>query len=834
MILAGKEKAPNTPTGTLIVCPLAVLSVWKEQIRAHVKHGVLRTIVYHGARRGEQAELMSKADIVLTSYTTLVADFKYVLGRYTNAAHLVSDVANGFDDDTPPLQAVRADSIVSASPLAKLVWRRVVLDEAHCIRNRRSLVSQAVMLLRSQIKWCITATPIYSKVDDVFPLVRFLGIEPFCELEWWSRLISQPVRECFTVGFEHLTSILATFCLRRTKDQKVGPDRRPLLLLPPCHIHVCRTEMALEDRHYYSILYKIAQRSLSLLMASSSQQALFDESIHPTRESHEHWREARTLGSDPKVKTANVLLCLLRMRQASCHTGLIPLEVLKDLESGGLGLLSGKPTEEVLERLLAALEATLGDTCAICMGPMGNAEGRVVTVCNHVFCGVCLKQSMDAQRGDGLVTSCPLCRHHLEGGDVYPEDVVMAIEHAPDSATMTTRSAKVETLISILKKLIIGEDLQTVLISIEKGVEKRLQEEAVAHHSAGNTDGHGNAALSLSVFQKSTLPGDTVQPAVGEYSDGWSRELKSEWQIGGDSDNSEYCPIETSTEKTKYDWCGGHWSREAERAALLELERALTQPTATATALGSTFRSDDSVPRVTASSAFPLSTIHSSHWASEDTRSLHPFASSVTAARESLASRSAISTQKSHYERSNDAGLISTHQGTHEFPPSHPVTLSRMKSKSVVFSQWMALLNIVQARLEQEGIAFVRFESNMSAVRREAVVRRFQNDPSVHVMLLPLHAVGIGITLTAAINCFILDPPYNPGAQDQAVGCIHRMGQLSPVHVVIMVSVNTLEERVLALQQQKRAVSGDAPGTTAGTRNSQKIHLEDLCFLLRA
>ncbi len=159
--------------------------------------------------------------------------------------------------------------------------------------------------------------------------------------------------------------------------------------------------------------------------------------------------------------------------------------------------------------------------------------------------------------------------------------------------------------------------------------------------------------------------------------------------------------------------------------------------------------------------------------------------------------------------------------------------LSGMHSKSVVFSQWTSLLDIVQARLGEAGITSVRLDGQMNLATREMAVRAFQTDPTVHVILVSLNAGGTGITLTAATNCFVLDLPYNPAAQDQAVDRVHRLGQVSPVHIVLMVSANTIEENVLQLQERKRGVAAGAFGAVRSSEDIRKMRLDDLRVLMQ-
>jgi SNF2 family DNA or RNA helicase len=122
--------------------------------------------------------------------------------------------------------------------------------------------------------------------------------------------------------------------------------------------------------------------------------------------------------------------------------------------------------------------------------------------------------------------------------------------------------------------------------------------------------------------------------------------------------------------------------------------------------------------------------------------------------------------------------------------------------KSLVFSQWTSFLDLVEPHLREAGIAFERLDG--STIDRQGVVERFQSPEGAPVLLISLRAGGTGLNLTAADHVFLLDPWWNPAVEDQAADRAHRIGQDKPVMVYRMVARDTVEERILALQQRKR------------------------------
>ena len=147
--------------------------------------------------------------------------------------------------------------------------------------------------------------------------------------------------------------------------------------------------------------------------------------------------------------------------------------------------------------------------------------------------------------------------------------------------------------------------------------------------------------------------------------------------------------------------------------------------------------------------------------------------------------------------------------------------------KALVFSQWTSLLDLIEPALKQIGIAFTRLDG--STRDRAAVVEAFQGDGGPPVMLISLKAGGTGLNLTAADHVFLCDPWWNPAVEDQAADRAHRIGQERPVMIYRMVATDTVEERILDLQQRKRAIGEAALGDAAAAASLTR---DDLLALL--
>lgn len=155
---------------------------------------------------------------------------------------------------------------------------------------------------------------------------------------------------------------------------------------------------------------------------------------------------------------------------------------------------------------------------------------------------------------------------------------------------------------------------------------------------------------------------------------------------------------------------------------------------------------------------------------------------------------------------------------------------SSLPVKSIVFSQWTSMLNIIQHSLTKRGHKFVRLDGSMSREERAQVINEFQTDPSICVFLISMKAGGLGLNLTQASRVFLLDPWWNPATEDQAIDRVHRIGQTREVVVVRFIIAGSVEERILALQEKKRQLACGALSTPA---ERARQSLEDLQFLFQ-
>ncbi|XP_031395304.1 helicase-like transcription factor CHR28 isoform X2 [Punica granatum] len=151
--------------------------------------------------------------------------------------------------------------------------------------------------------------------------------------------------------------------------------------------------------------------------------------------------------------------------------------------------------------------------------------------------------------------------------------------------------------------------------------------------------------------------------------------------------------------------------------------------------------------------------------------------------------------------------------------------------KAIVFSQWTRMLDLLEVCLKSSSIQFRRLDGTMSVIARDKAVKDFNTLPEVTVMIMSLKAASLGLNMVSACHVLLMDLWWNPTTEDQAVDRAHRIGQTRPVTVLRLTVKDTVEDRILALQQKKRVMVASAFGEDeAGSRQS-RLTVEDLKYL---
>jgi non-specific serine/threonine protein kinase len=111
--------------------------------------------------------------------------------------------------------------------------------------------------------------------------------------------------------------------------------------------------------------------------------------------------------------------------------------------------------------------------------------------------------------------------------------------------------------------------------------------------------------------------------------------------------------------------------------------------------------------------------------------------------------------------------------------------------------------------LKELNVKYEYFDGSTAAIERERAIQSFQNDDSCRVFLISLKAGGVGLNLTAADYVYIVDPWWNPAVEQQAIDRTHRIGQTKNIFAYRMICKDTIEDKIIQLQEKKRTLAKD-------------------------
>ncbi|XP_018763631.3 transcription termination factor 2 isoform X2 [Serinus canaria] len=312
--------------GTLVICPASLIHHWKKEIERYVVFGKLRVCLYHGANRDKHAELLSGYDVVVTTYSLLSKEVP----------------ATKEEGEVPAQDHDVGSGSCPCSPLLRVAWARIILDEAHTIKNPRVQTSIAVCKLRASARWAVTGTPIQNNLLDMYSLLRFLRCSPFDEYKVWKYQVDNNTRK----GGERLSLLTRSLLLQRTKDQldSVG---KPLVSLPQRRTQLHQLKLTAEEQSVYNVLFARSRSTLQSYLKRQEQKNEdreydggnpFEKVAQEFGVSQKEFL-AGSQSASQVSSTVHVLSMLLRLRQCCCHLSLLKVALDQvNLNSEGLVL----------------------------------------------------------------------------------------------------------------------------------------------------------------------------------------------------------------------------------------------------------------------------------------------------------------------------------------------------------------------------------------------------------------------------------------------------------------------------------------------------------------
>ncbi|KAF2074869.1 hypothetical protein CYY_003824 [Polysphondylium violaceum] len=586
-------------------------------------------------------------------------------------------------------------------------WFRIVLDEAHTIKERSTRSSKAVFSLEAQIRWCVTGTPIQNKLDDLYSLLHFLRVEPYYSYSWWNQYILKPSKLRDERGFQRLKTLLSKILLRRVKDQKI--NNSPILNLPSRVISIRHDSFSKEEDEIYQELWGMAKSKFN------------------------HLFQTGTLLKN----YAHVLELLLRLRQVCDH----PLLVEKHL----------KQQRELLEQ-----------------------EDDVVS-----------QQQQQQQHK----------QQQKKSGEMEFTTLLEFIKKNPNTYTPLEIGKK-------LKK-ILGKGIkdQECTICLD-----RLETPSITHC------GH--------IFCSNCINSNLISDSPNNNNN------------SSNSSNSNSFSTPVSSKSTpKY------------KSNPLKMSSNCLTVTSPSTSPHSTPPLSPKLPRISISSPSPstdnlISAIHSISNNSNNNNKVESKYFSCPICKEKNMENDIIPVlfeSVRQLEKSNssntpkkvvdDSSWKSSTKINSMMEEMNKILKNEPDSKCLIFSQWTMMLDLIEIPLKRNDVGYVRLDGKMPQKQREIAIKKFKEDPTVKVFLISIKAGGLGLNLVAASHVFLMDPWWNPATEEQAIDRVYRIGQNKNVNVIRFLIKDSIEDRILKLQENKKNLAQDA------LQLKKQIRIEELKML---
>ncbi|KAI1951211.1 hypothetical protein LOZ57_001765 [Ophidiomyces ophidiicola] len=641
---------------TLVVAPVFLMHQWKREIEQKIKTGSqLSVYILHGDKKTTPFSILRKYDVVLTSYGTVASEF----GRREQLDLVARQTPNLYQSH--PLHS----KLSVFGEQSK--WHRVILDEAQCIKNRKTKAAQACCYIESTYRWCMSGTPMMNCIKELYSLLRFLRIGPYNHLERFNTAFSRPLqsgsRKDQHDAMKRLQALLKATLLRRTKTSKI--NGQPILQLPPKTIEKIHVVFSEDETRVYNILEA------------------------RTRSQFTNYLDAGTVGRH----YSNVLVMLLRLRQACCHPHLVKI-ARPDLaiNIGNIDLIGNAKllSNEVVTRLTQN-----GDVeCPVCIDAVDNAI--IFFPCGHNICAECFSKISDPSRAvvqgiDGILEiKCPNCRARID----------------PKKVTDSN---------SFQKVFVTGDYVDTVENNNDDNEESDTSDE-------DSDDSEAEPSYTFIDAETDVIPKPKKRKRTG-----------------------------TVKEDKKY---------------LVDLKRA--------------------------------------------------------GLRNAKAKRKYIRHLKKNWETSTKIEKA--------LEIIRDIESQGNGEKVIIFSQFTSLLDLLEVPIARERWGYRRYDGSMSPVERNGAVLDFTDNSNCRIMLVSLKAGNSGLNLVSASQVIIFDPFWNPYVEDQAIDRAHRIGQTRPVTVHRILVQNTVEDRILQLQEEKRELIESALDEKASMKLG-RLEVHELAFL---
>ncbi|RGP69871.1 hypothetical protein FSPOR_4392 [Fusarium sporotrichioides] len=776
LILTNQKPAKNAPgwkkhfetieKTTLVVAPLALIRQWEHEINDKVEktHG-LKVCVHHGPNRTKKFKELARYDVVITTYQILVSE-------HGNS----SDAENGLK-----------------AGCFGLHWWRVVLDEAHTVKNRNAKATKACYALNSEYRWCLSGTPMQNNLDELQSLIKFLRIRPYDNLKEWKEHIDLPLKNGRGhIAIRRLHSLLRCFMKRRTKDilkedGALNPGGKP-----SAKGEGSSTGFKVTERKVVTVAAELspAERKFYDRLAARADRSLEDQMLQG------------------KVNYANALTLLLRLRQACNHPKLVEGKLEKDKDAMSIG--STQKNQE------ADIDS---------MADMFAGMGIVSKDCN--ICGRGLSGE-DNKSGRDICSEC-----HADLAYFNDHERPEKPERLKKSKKSKSKSKKEKKKQGVKKNVVDQKVVDREIVEVDEE-----EEEDDESHKATSRRSRSRNAVIDSDDEDAVSPQKTTRKprnrnAILDSDE--EEEAEGSWLVPEDEQGSLHLGKAGGEEDENAegggDSIGSEDSEDDESkledksnlSSFIENDETADIPYQKGEDASDSDDSDDSLASLT-----DLTKRMAAQTLDDRTSKAADTTTAYTEEDTTAVSGSSDSDSASGSDSDSDSSDASSDEDDSVFYPSRdpnsPQVLASSKirelikilqkevkeHKFIVFSQFTSMLNLVEPFFRKERFRFVRYDGSMKNDEREESLRKLRSDPETRILLCSLKCGSLGLNLTAATRVVILEPFWNPFVEEQAIDRVHRLTQTVDVIIYKLTVSKTVEERILELQDKKRELAEQA------------------------
>ncbi|KAH0529393.1 hypothetical protein TsFJ059_004144 [Trichoderma semiorbis] len=770
-----KKSFQKVDKTTLVVAPLALIRQWEAEINERVvkQHG-LKVLVHHGPQRTKQAEDLKTYDVVITTYQILVSEHGKSL------------------EDAP-------------TGCFGLHWWRVILDEAHTIKNRNAKATKACCALRSEYRWCLSGTPMQNNLEELQSLIKFLRIRPYDDLKAWKDQIEAPMKGGKGhIALGRLHSFLRCFMKRRTKEilKQAGaltpggvPSADGSAAINGFRhtnrkVVTVATELSPAERKFYQKLEARADQSMTRMMKE-------------------------------KISYANAFTLLLRLRQACNHPKLLEGKLGDDKDALSTGVSNEKKQDADVDSV-ADLFSDMGITtkeCSICGRPV-DKKGRDSGDDHCAECASDLaffygseKSKQTKKKAKKAVTTATSKKKgERKKQQRRPKDEEGEEEEEEEEQPRPRNTRRPRN-----RNAVLDSDDEDEEEPKQTSHRHRNRKAVIDSDEEEEDDDEGSWIVSES--ERGALKLGKAGGSEDENAEGGGDSIGSEDSEDSEEDedddqsNLDSFVVDDSIARNEegYKSVDEASSDDDSLLSVSEITKGMASQTL-----------KDKAPRTSKAKSKRIITI------SDDDSE----AGSETDADSETESESEEddSDASSGYDPSPDGKSIFSSAKIREL--TKLLRAEAHEHKFIVFSQFTSMLDLVEPFLRKEGFRFTRYDGSMRNDAREESLRKLREDKSTRVLLCSLKCGSLGLNLTAATRVIIIEPFWNPFVEEQAIDRVHRLTQTVDVVVYKLTVTHTVEEGILELQEKKRLL---AEQTIEGSsrKGALKLGLNEIIELFK-